>query len=231
MINLCGDIWDRWKDLHTELNAEGRWDLAALFKGHEPPEFRTSPVKIHYIGKATAGRLDSDDPGEEYFFCNEKAFWRFAAHLSGISSQGGDPTRCLAWSNICKIGVAHNNPQGELVQRQRHLAVETLRREWLELKPTVIVCAAENYLDDVIYDALGVAKGEGDGFREVRAESGSSFWVRDSIREWPAFFWMKHPQGKKAAYVDDAKRAARTLIIQAITEHSPAALSGNEGYR
>lgn len=50
---------------------------------------------------------------------------------------------------------------------QADLAIETLRQEWVELHPTLVVCVMEGYEERLIYDALGVTQNDNDGFEEV----------------------------------------------------------------
>lgn len=211
MIKLFGNTWQRWEDLREELAATERWQLAGLFRGHEGPEFRDAPKKILYVGKATAGPFDTEDASEKAFGCNRGPFWSFAKRLSRLA--GGNPEELggVAWSNLCKIGTVTGNPDDALVNKQAELAVQTLRQEWIELQPSLVVCVAVGYQEQLVYRAFGVIQDHGDGFEEVPCP-GSNLWRRPALGGMPAFLWMKHPQGKVSEYLDAAESVAKQML-------------------
>ncbi len=211
MIELSGDTWLRWENLRRDLAATKRWELAGLFRGHESPGFRHAAKRVLYTGKATAGRFDSENASEESFGCNRGAFWNFARELSSLA--GGDPQELthLAWSNICKIGTAKGNPDDILVNAQADLSVHTLRQEWAELNPTLVVCVGEGYQEQLIYRAFGVTQDHEDGFTKENF-SGGTFWTRPALDGLPAFLWTRHPQGKPKEYIDAAGSLAAEIL-------------------
>jgi len=211
MINLEGDIWAHWEARRKELEATGRWELAGLFRGHEGAAFRTAEKKVLYLGKATAGEYRPRPKNEGYFGCNRRAFWSFARRLNRLT--GGDPggLENIAWSNLCKIGTVRGNPNDSLVAAQAVLAVETLRQGWVELRPTLVVCVAEDWHEELVYRAFDVTQNQGDGFN-VKTVSGSEFWRRPALDGMPAFLWMKHPQGKSLEYIEAAEAVAEAML-------------------
>ena len=210
-IKLSGDIWPRWQARHEELSEKWQGKLAGLFKGHEDPGFRHSAKKVLYTGKATAGPFTLENADEDYFGCNKKAFWSFAKRLSRLTGGDSDKLENIAWSNLCKIGSVSGNPNQELVDAQRDLAVETLRQEWVELKPTLVVCVTEDYQENLIREALGVVEGK-DGF-QPRETSAGVLWTRKAANGMPAFLWMKHPQGKRLEYIEAAQSLAEEMLL------------------
>ena len=112
-----------------------------------------------------------------------------------MTGGNADELENIAWSNLCKIGTCYGNPGDDLVRAQADLAVETLRKEWIELMPTLVVCVAEGYQEQLIYDAFGVTQNHGDGFFVIEGPDGT-FWGRPPIDGMPAFLCMRHPQGK-----------------------------------
>lgn len=213
MLNLSGDIWKRWESKHEELKAKGTWNLAGLFRGQEGPGFHCATQKVLYTGKATAGPFDSATAAQDSFGCNRKAFWSFARRLSQLTGGDAEKLGNIAWSDICQIGLVEGNPGSDLVGAQQALAIETLRQEWLELKPSLVVCVAEGYEEQLIYKAFGVTQGQGDGFNEVTVPNGT-FWQRPPLDGMPAFLWMKHPQGKPKEYIQAAEKIAEELLKQ-----------------
>lgn len=210
MIHLSGDTWKRWENLRHELSSTGRWKLAGLFRGHEAPGFRQATKRVLYVGKATAGPFDCADASEA-FGCNSGPFWTFARQLSSLAN--GDPQTLghIAWSNLCKIGTSIGNPDDALVRAQADLAVETLQREWVELKPTLVVCVAEGYQEQLIYRTFGVTQNHEDGFTADKLPAGT-FWTRTAQDGMPAFLWMKHPQGKSREYIKAAASLAEEML-------------------
>ncbi len=211
MIELTCDTWQRWEKRWMELASTGRWDLAGLFRGHEGPGFREAPTKVLYLGKATAGPFDTEDASEKAFGCNSGPFWSFAKRLSRLAKGNPEELGRIAWSNLCKIGTVTGNPDNALVNAQAELAVETLRQEWVELEPTLIVCVAMGYQEQLVYQALGVTQDHEDGFEEVPC-NGSSLWRRPALDGMPAFLWMKHPQGKLHDYLNNAESLAKQML-------------------
>ena len=224
MIELTGDTWQRWEKKRLELAATGRWDLAGLFRGHEGPNFREAPTKILYVGKATAGPFDTEDASEKTFGCNSGPFWSFAKRLSRLAKGNPDELGHIAWSNLCKIGTVTGNPDRALVNAQAELAAETLRQEWLELEPSLIVCVAVGYQEQLVYSALGVTQNDNDGFEEIPCGHASSLWRRPTLDGVPAFLWMKHPQGKLNEYLD----AAESLAHEMLSFESKELMEGSE---
>jgi hypothetical protein len=212
MIILEGDIWTRWEAKRKELETRDRWELAGLFRGHEGSAFRRADKRVLYVGKATAGLYDPRPENENFFGCNRRAFWSFARRLNKLT--GGNPGELenIAWSNLCKIGAVIGNPDDALVDAQAVLAVETLRQEWVQLRPTLVVCVAEGWHEELVYRAFNVTQNQGDGF-EVVPVSGSEFWRRPAIDGMPAFLWMKHPQGKRREYIDAAEAIAKAMLM------------------
>ena len=211
MINLEGDIWQRWESKHQDLSAKAKWPLAGLFRGHEGADFRNAAKKVLYTGKATAGPFNLETADQDYFGCNKKAFWSFARKLNSLT--GGDPSELgnIAWSNLCKIGTVKGNPTDDLVEEQADLAVKTLRQEWIELRPTLVVCVAEGFQEQLIYRAFDVVQNHDDGF-EALTVPGGTFWRRPAIDDMPAFLWMKHPQGKRREYIEAAETIAEGML-------------------
>ena len=213
MIHLSGDIWQRWEAKRKYLMATGLWELAGLFRGHEGSGFRSAAKKILYTGKATAGAFEPSAMDVDYFGCNKGPFWSFARRLNRLTGGNSEELENIAWSNICKIGTVSENPGEKLVDAQRCLAVETLRQEWVELLPTLVVCVAEGYQEQIIYDAFGVIQDQEDGFETVRS-AGMTFWRRFAKDGLPAFLWMKHPQGKPLAYISAAQGIAEEMLAR-----------------
>ncbi len=211
LINLSGDIWQRWELRRQELAAKGTWKLAGLFRGHEGSRFRSATKRVLYTGKATAGPYEPNPEDNNFFGCNTGAFWSFARRLNRLTRGDPDELANIAWSNLCKIGTRYGNPDDVLVKAQADLAVETLRQEWIELKPTLVICVAENYQEHLIYAAFGVTQNHNDGFKEINVPGGK-FWRRPALDGMPAFLWMKHPQGKLLEYLEAAEALAKEVI-------------------
>jgi hypothetical protein len=212
-LNLSPVIWQRWEEKYQQMTADKKWagKIAGLFYGHEEPGFRAAAKRILYTGKATRGEFNLENLDHDYFGCNKGGFWSFARRLADLT--GGDRKKLenIAWSNLCKIGSVAGNPNTELVDEQADLAVETLKLEWAELKPTLVVCVAEGYEESLVYQAFNVTQNQNDGF-STRNESGFVFWTRPAQDGMPAFLWMKHPQGKTQEYLDAALSIAAEML-------------------
>ena len=172
-------------------------------------------VAVFGIG-SIAPSVNSKSPfdcadASEAFGCNSGPFWTFARQLSRLAD--GDPQTLghIAWSNLCKIGTVYGNPGDDLVDAQADLAVETLRQEWTELKPTLVVCVAEGYQEQLVYLAFDVQQDHGDRFEIITTTEGK-FWRRPAVDGMPAFLWMKHPQGKPREYIDAAESLAHAML-------------------
>ena len=213
MIDLSGDTWTQWRNRHQDLAAARKWDLAGLFCGHEGSNFRAAGRKVLYTGNATAGPFEPTPDDQDFFGCNRKAFWSFARRLNSLTGGNSDELENIAWSNLCKIGTRYGNPGDDLVEAQADLAIATLRQEWTELNPTLIVCVAEGYQEHLIYRAFEVIQNINDGFNVVTTSSGK-FWVRSALNGMPAFLWMKHPQGKPREYIETAQSLAEQILAR-----------------
>ena len=217
MIDLSGDIWDRWAARREELQKQNRWQLAGLFRGHEGPNFRTAAKKVLYTGKATGGEYRPGPEDDDYFGNNNAPFWSFARRFNLLTGSNAEDLENLAWSNLCKIGTCSGNPDDALAAAQSDLAVETLRKEWLELEPTLVVCVAEGYQEPFIYKALEDKQNVDDGFSCVPV-NGFQFWIRPRIGSFPPILWMRHPQFRTRKYLAAAEALAGE-VLNAIHPH------------
>jgi hypothetical protein len=211
METMSTELKRKWKNLYAQLSADPRFSsrLAGLFLGHVPESYHAGTL---YIGKATRGHCESNNPGAAYF--NKKgAFWSFARRLSrSVDPRCGDDLPNLAWTNICKIGTISGNPNKELAKAQRPLAIATLIMEIRTLNPTLVVFVTDGYLDCIVNEVLNVEHGAND---EFEYQLSGDIWVyyRCAQDGWPPILWMKHPQGKKRRYLEDAEQIARDLMV------------------
>ena len=213
MPTLSPETIQRWTELHTELSSQPRYagKLAELFVGHVPEGYALQKERLLYIGKATGGPFNADNPSAQFFDCNGAAFWSLAHRLSAATDPSCEELGNIAWSNLCKIGTAFGNPDDRLAKAQYELAVESLQEEIQRVQPTLIICAAEGYQDHFFYDALGVTQGVDDGFQSSDVD-GVPYYCRPRQAGWPPVLWMKHPQFRRTSYLEAVVAVSRNLL-------------------
>jgi len=145
---MSPDLWERWLSLYQTFASEGL-DVAAPFTEFVPDDFKLQSRKILYIGKATKGSCDKElfDQAalksssaarqqsenfsravfESRYDRSGPSFWGFANDLAKALNPNVTGLSNLVWSNICKIGSAHGNAEGRVLDEQVVLAVESLK--------------------------------------------------------------------------------------------------------
>lgn len=204
--------------------------IAGPFLSVPPANYDPVAVpSILYVGKATAGLwglsdfLSSPTVTERHEFTADfleeeintgeysSAFWRFAHDLSNqIALSNGRPIhglQNLVWTNLCRIGVVHNNPSGEILQAQGDLATECLQLEIQTYQPKLIVLVTGDYADHLVTAALG----EQIPWHKECGPQG--FWWREATDKVPAILWTYHPQGQPTRLIKTwLKESARLAI-------------------
>ena len=197
MQTVSAKLTKQWQALHGELASQtGERTLAGLFLGYCPPDFAASKQRVLYVGKATRGSFHEADAAEVAYKKVSSQFWYFRTALNDLLGASG-VTVSIAWSNVCKIGVQSGNPSESLQLAQQALAAITLREEITSLSPTLVVFTSANYADDIVYQALGVVRGE-DGFETHPAVDGTEFYSRAVTSDCKTpILWIPHPERKR----------------------------------
>lgn len=212
------ETWSKWFALYKSLASDGI-DVAAPFMPYVPAEFTRQKVRVLYLGKATKGNCEREDfdraaaRGESAARAQAEAFsrcifeqnvdargpnfWGFANEISKALNPKVTKLKNIAWSNVCKIGAAVNNPEGILLNQQVRLAIQTLNEEIENLSPTIILCVANSFADPILLPSLGCPANctwekseEDDPSRDVQ----NVWWLAPAGKR-PAVVWMRHPQG------------------------------------
>ena len=219
----------KWLKLYRELYADDRLQprLAAPFLSVPPPGYnRASGFSILLVGRATRGQWCGTTGPQATVATTRDAtrsflkldcstpFWRFAQDLSvGIAGICGDEPcnnlRNLVWTNICKLGEIQRNPRGKVFDRQRELAIETLRAEIETYRPNLIVFVSGEWGDQWVEEVVGETKKE--PWRDA-----TTYWWREAGGKRPAMLWTKnHPQGRSRQVIKGWLRKAEMLAVGA----------------
>jgi len=221
MTTPLQELWFLWLVKYSEMCDCAEIDakkLAAPFFSNAPEQGR-SPV-IMYVGKATArgwykdqfaecmGLSREDRVAERHKRTKEwvdalssgeqhkSGFWIFATKLNNIAAM--TPETCsslshIVWSNVAKIGRIDGNPRGIYFEKQKELAVRTLKAEIETYQPALVHFASWDDCDTAVIDAL-----VDDGGERSWDKTGNSkgIWRRPSYASLPPLVWTEHPQGK-----------------------------------
>jgi hypothetical protein len=127
-------------------------------------------------------------------------FWRFVFKLSAQFAEATNrqdiaPLQNIVWTNICKIAVNDENPEGKYLEAQRELAIKTLREEIIRYRPTLIFLMTGSYVEDLIGHVVGDSTDR--SWNQAKHEKHIWRW-REPISEFPSVIWTGHPQGKLA---------------------------------
>lgn len=187
---------------------------AGKFKCFVPPTFPEHRRRVLYVGKATAGEFNDEHANEKWFNNVDSPFWRLARRISELADPDCTDLSNLAWSNIFKQGVTRGNPSGKFAGGQRQAALQELKAEVDQLKPSLIVLVTGDYYDDIPKAAYQIINGEvGDQALTRKAVPGEEkwdLWSRPAYSSFPPIVWTYHPQGKRTEYVE----AALALVKQ-----------------
>jgi hypothetical protein len=220
-------LWVRWLRLYEDLYEDPRLRrrLAAPFlslppAGHDPASF-----SILLVGRATRGpwcgtrnpsgtvasRIEAT---RRFLQMNYSSpFWRFARELSSrIANVRREEPRehweNLVWTNVCKLGEIRDNPSGEVFDRQRDLAVKTLRLETETYRPNLIKFATGDWADAWVAEVVGEPTTS--PWREA-----DTLWWLESTTKQPAVLWTKyHPQGTSRRVREAWLRKAKLLATR-----------------
>jgi hypothetical protein len=210
----------RWIELFDELCSGHSVDsaqIAAPFFSVPAAEARS----LLYVGKATnkdwyRGDFCSQSPPvsmkgrrEQRRECTKNflikdaprynsGFWHFAKELNTQAAKKWnrpvkDPFQHLTWTNICKIGALKGNPRGFLVEKQRDLAVETLRLEIELYKPQLICFVTWDYALDLVREVVG----DPNDTSWDKTENEEWLWSREAAAKLPPILLIGHP-GRKS---------------------------------
>ncbi|MGD0191681.1 MAG: hypothetical protein ABSD74_13150 [Rhizomicrobium sp.] len=221
-------IQSRWVQLFQLMDSDPSLTnsrLAGPFVSVPPAAWDASRKNVLYVGKAThkdwfkekfvrspvleTCRSSTVEFLQEVYDGNEnRAFWRFARRLSEIAS-GTDQANLqnLVWSNIAKVGVTSGNPTGRYLAYQHELAVETLRAEIDEYRPSLVVFVTSSYAEEVIRDLV-----DDDDATWQKKEDADLPWYRRAQAGLPSMLWLHHPQRKPLATLDVWLSVAKGLL-------------------
>jgi hypothetical protein len=167
----------------------------SMLSAYCPPGFRHHTRRILYIGKATRGHISHAKLGK--YFNGPSMFWTFARQISKLADPKCKDLSNVAWSNLFKQGVTQGNPRQKFAGQQKPAAIEQLRKEAKDLKPSLIVLVNAYYYEDVSRSAFYMPEGS-------EKACGSELWFRPRFRGIAPILWMCHPQFKKRAYLEAA---------------------------
>ena len=124
-------------------------------------------------------------------------FWQFARELNAVAARRWKVplSNCLqhiTWTNICKVGALTGNPSGSLFNKQRDLAIETLRQEIESYKPQLIYFATWNYAWVLVKEVFGDLSDE----RWDQSGNGERIWLRQRTDGIPPVILTGHPERK-----------------------------------
>jgi hypothetical protein len=157
--------------------------------------------------------------------CSRGGFWPFARELNAaMASRWGSPTenslRHITWTNICKIGTLKGNPGGPLFEKQRGLALETLRQEIELYRPRLICFVTWSYKWELVKEVVGQPLDE--SWDQTLNEDW--MWSRAATGELPAVLLTGHPQAKSREHRRKWVKKAVELLDDA--QYSYSAGSG-----
>jgi hypothetical protein len=206
----------RWIELFDELFHIDGAQIAAPFFSVPATQARS----ILYVGKATAkdwNRVDfcSQPPFENMKERREQrrectknfliehaprynsGFWHFAKELNAEAAKKWNQRvtsafQHITWTNICKIGALKGNPRGFLMEKQRDIAVETLRLEIELYKPQLICFVTWDYAFDLVKKVIG----DPNDASWDQTESEEWIWWRKATGKLPAIVLSGHPERK-----------------------------------
>jgi hypothetical protein len=129
------------------------------------------------------------------------AFWRHIravlASVDPASRQDADWSSRLAWSNLAKLAPwAGGNPGGSLLDVQRSIGPELLRREVADLAPKRILVLTGRWWFEPFAEALGLRVEWRDGLVAGVADEQGRRWVIAA-----------HPQGKPRSILEEVVAA------------------------
>jgi hypothetical protein len=134
------------------------------------------PYRFLIIGQATRGWDKEAEHGTfdrsrevaagvlpDFFLNDGGPFWTFVRKflcrtmtLLKHEFDIGELYKCVAWSNLAKIGETGKNPSDKFLGEQAALCVEQLNYELAEYKPDVVLVAAGTFGHrEVLYPAFG----------------------------------------------------------------------------
>ncbi len=208
-----------WFELYRDL-ANAKEPVAAPFFSVAPRKYNSQETNILYVGKATAGEWNENNNfqrrassglvgriterrNQNRSFVESCAmskkrsapgFWSFAHQLSEVVNGGSCDLRNLVWTNLCKIGVLKENPSGEVLKRQRELAIDTLRAELRIYNPDLIVFVTANFGKDILLEALEFSNDDNLWKKSETHSRVKDVWWHDN-HPHRGILWMRHPQG------------------------------------
>jgi len=124
-------------------------------------------------------------------------FWHFARELNTEAAKKwnqrvASPFQHVAWTNICKIGALKGNPRGFLLEKQREIAIETLRLEIDLYRPQLICFVTWDYAFDLVKEVIG----DPSDASWNQKENKQWIWWRGATDRLPAILLTGHPERK-----------------------------------
>jgi hypothetical protein len=142
-------------------------------------------------------------PGDGDYSTARSAFWRHIRRvLAAVDPESADDplwSGRLAWSNLAKLAPwKGGNPGGPLLDVQRRLGPDLLRREVAELAPRRVLVLTGRSWFEPFADGLGLDVQWRDGLVHGVADEPGRRWVIAG-----------HPQGKPRTIIDEVIAALR----------------------
>ena len=140
-------------------------------------------------------------------------FWHFARKLDSAAAEKWKsktrmPLQHIGWTNICKIGTVQGNPEGHLFERQRSLAIETLRLEIELYKPRLICFVTWDYKFDCVKEVIG------DPSDTSWDQTGNEEWIwwRPAKGKLPPILLTGHPERKARTRIEEWVAKATDIL-------------------
>lgn len=189
--------------------------------------FRADPT-VH-ARQATTTKFLGVDIDPDLF---PSPFWKFARELNELTLTAEErlhqkneltptkrPLQNIVWSNIAKIGVQKDNPEGKYLTLQADLATKTLTAEIEHYQPSLIVFVSARYGEQIVRDVFRNLGAEGlfvsaaDGRDDNTWRNPSEHvWWRARDTKLAAALCLYHPQFKSLTERQDWVQHASALL-------------------
>ena len=216
MSYCCKNLSDSEEELielyrRLETNG-GNWSQPFIAGRGE--HFSESNPKVLFVGKATYGWDDVDDPydrdsirqASDNFLNGEgeyqSAFWDYIEYFGEEISLNcwQNPFKHVAWTNIARIGLANMNPEGDDFEVQRRICRSLLRSEICCLQPNLVVLLTSDYQWKFVVEFFTEINWQ--YLRCLESKALYGVWM-DHI----AVVWTSHPQGKRTEVLVSERNA------------------------
>lgn len=218
-------IWREWVDLHRQLR-KGSASVVPPFLSAASRKQTRRPIIV--VGKATKDGWDPQsyegEPNRPESLIRNRlelnrrivlednnggSFWKFFNKMGDLNSGREN----VIWSNVAKIGCPNKNPSGDVLKEQSQLAKQTLRTEFEQYRPALVVFTTHMFGNNLIHEALGTRDECWSHSNE--SDPDDNVWWIEELPAFPGvgFLWTRHPERKSRGTIAFWEAKAKELLV------------------